>query len=91
VITTFYFELETDNWKISVNEAGMADELTLDVQGMTCGGCENAVKRVVSMVDGVSNVTASHSQNKVTVTFDPSRTNRQAITRAIETAGYQVA
>ena len=69
----------------------MADELTLDVRGMTCGGCENAVKRAVSMLAGVSNVTASHSQNKVTVTFDPSKTDRQTIARAIETAGYQVA
>jgi copper chaperone len=69
----------------------MADELTLDVRGMTCGGCENAVKHVVSMLAGVSNVTASHAQNKVTVTFDPSKTDRQAIARAIETAGYKVA
>jgi copper chaperone len=68
----------------------MADELTLDVRGMTCGGCENAVKRVVSMLAGVSNVIASHAQNKVTVTFDPTKIDRQAIARAIETAGYQV-
>ena len=69
----------------------MADELTLDVRGMTCGGCENAVRRVVSLIDGVANVVASHVQNRVTVTFDPARTNRQAIARALEKAGYKVA
>ena len=69
----------------------MADRLTLTVTGMTCGGCENAVRRVVSMVDGVSSVTASHRENKVTVEYDPARATRDTITRAIETAGYNVA
>jgi copper chaperone len=69
----------------------MSDELTLDVTGMTCTGCENAVSRAVSMIEGVSNVRPSHAHNRVIVTFDPAKTNRQAIARAIETAGYRVA
>jgi copper chaperone len=71
-------------------ETGGADQLTLHVTGMTCGGCENAVVRVVSSLDGVSRVSASHRDNRVTVAYDPSRTDRAAIARTIETAGYHV-
>jgi copper chaperone len=69
----------------------MSENLTLRVTGMTCGGCENAVKRAVSALGGVSDVTASHRDNRVTLTFDPTRTNRGAIADAIERAGYSVA
>jgi copper chaperone CopZ len=69
----------------------MAEELTLTVTGMTCGGCESAVRRAVSMVDGVADTMASHRDNKVVVKYDPARTDRAAIARAIENAGYTVA
>ena len=67
----------------------MAEHITLNVHGMTCGGCENAVKRAVSMVGGVSAVTASHKDHQVTVEFDASRTARAAIEQAIQDAGYE--
>ena len=38
----------------------VTEQMTLTVNGMTCGGCENAVKRVVSNLPGISEVTASH-------------------------------
>jgi copper chaperone len=69
----------------------MSEELTLKVSGMTCGGCESAIKRVLSMVEGVTSATASHQAGEVTVVFDASKTNRARIQRAIETAGYSVA
>jgi copper chaperone len=69
----------------------VTEHLTLTVTGMTCGGCENAVKRVVSAVDGVSTVTASHRDNRVVIEYDPGRATREAIAAAIERAGYQVA
>ena len=69
----------------------MAEELTLKVTGMTCGGCESAIRRVLSMVDGVTSVTASHQAGEVKVVFEPSKTNRAKIEQAIETAGYEVA
>jgi len=45
------------------------DKLQLRVTGMTCGGCENAVKRTLQKLDGVTEVTASHAQEAVGVTF----------------------
>ncbi len=69
----------------------MPQELTLKVTGMTCGGCESAIRRVLSMVDGVTSATASHQAGEVKVVFEPSKTNRAKIEQAIETAGYEVA
>jgi copper chaperone len=66
------------------------EQLTLSVTGMTCGGCENAVKRAVSALDGVADVSASHGENRVTLTYDPSKVDRAAIARRIEGAGYTV-
>lgn len=67
------------------------EQLTLHVTGMTCGGCENAVKRAVSRVDGVTTVSASHQDNRVVVEFDAARVSRAQIADAITKAGYHVA
>ena len=67
----------------------MSEHLTLNVHGMTCGGCENAVKRAVSMIDGVSSVTASHKDHRVTVDYDPGKTDRARIAQAIENRGLR--
>jgi copper chaperone len=57
---------------------------------MTCGGCENAVKRAVGRLPGVASVEASHAAQKVTVDFDESQTSLDAITTKITTLGYHV-
>ncbi len=68
----------------------MAETITLDVTGMTCGGCENAVKRALSQVDGVSNVQPSHEAHAVRLTYDPSKVNLAAVKSRIQALGYQV-
>ena len=62
----------------------------LQVAGMTCGGCENAVKRAVGRLPGVASVEASHAAGKVTVDFDESQTTRDVIAAKIAALGYQV-
>jgi copper chaperone len=66
------------------------EQVTLKVTGMTCGGCENAVRRAVGSIVGVATVTASHMNNRVTVEYDPAKATVAQITQAIGTAGYQV-
>jgi len=61
------------------------------VTGMTCGGCENAVTRAVRQIEGVEEVTASHADNQVAVTFDAGRVNAGMIRERITTLGYTVA
>ena len=68
----------------------MAETLQLTVTGMTCGGCENAVKFTLRQLKGVREVTASHKANTVDVTFDEAAVSPAAIRTAIEGLGYQV-
>jgi copper chaperone CopZ len=62
----------------------------LHVTGMTCGGCENAVKRAVGTLPGVSLVTASHAEERVEVTFDPSTIGLDQIRQKIAALGYLI-
>ena len=63
---------------------------TLRVTGMTCGGCENAVKRAVGKLPGVSAVEASHQEQRVTVSFDAALVSLDAVKARIEGLGYTV-
>jgi copper chaperone len=68
----------------------MSEKLQLTVTGMTCGGCENAVRRTLQQVPGVREVTASHQANEVAVTFDETIVTPQTIRDRIEALGYEV-
>ena len=59
------------------------------VVGMTCSGCENSVKRVVSKIDGVESVEANHKLNQVVVSADD-LVSEQEIANRISKLGYQV-
>lgn len=69
----------------------MSSVLTLPVEGMTCGGCENAVKRAVGAMPGVEAVSASHADRQVVVTFDPGKTTPADIEGKIDKLGYRIA
>lgn len=60
--------------------------IALDVFGMTCGGCENAVRRAVAARDGSAAVRASAADNRVEI--EGAITPEDAIA-AIEAAGYE--
>lgn len=68
----------------------MADTLELTVTGMTCGGCENAITRTLTRIDGVSAATAARQANHVSVTYDPSRVTAADIKARIADLGYAV-
>ena len=69
----------------------MSEILQLSVNGMTCGGCENAVKRTLMQTEGVEEVSASHSESLVGITFDPSKVTPAILREKIEGLGYDVA
>ena len=63
---------------------------TLNVKGMTCGGCVNDVTKSLKARHGVSDVAVDLAQGKVTVEFDPSRNSAGDLRTAIESAGFEV-
>ncbi len=64
--------------------------LNLNVTGMTCMGCVNSVKKLVSALPGVVGVEVDLASGRVAVTHDPLLANDSAIRQAIEGGGYQV-
>ena len=63
-------------------------EHLFQVQGMTCGHCEMAVKRAILRVDAQATVTIERNQNKVQV---QSAQPRESLAQAIADEGYSVA
>ena len=64
--------------------------LTLTVSGMSCMGCVNSVKNLVSALAGVTGVQVDLASGRVEVQHDPALASTQAVRQAIEGAGYQV-
>jgi copper chaperone len=64
--------------------------LTLTVSGMSCMGCVNSVKNLVSALPGVASVQVDLASGRVEVGHDPARASVDAIRQAIEGGGYQV-
>lgn len=68
----------------------MAEDVTLQVEGMTCTGCEQRLGKALRRVDGVREATADHRSGQVRVRFDPAVTDRAALAAQIDIAGYSV-
>jgi len=65
-------------------------EVTLQVEGMTCEGCENAIKAGVENLNGISTVESSHEEAWTKVKFDSKTTSVEEITALITETGYEV-
>lgn len=66
------------------------ETITMNVQGMTCGGCVASVTRILQALPGVSQVAVTLDPGAAKVTFDPARTGVPAMRTAVEDAGYDV-
>lgn len=63
---------------------------TMNVTGMTCGGCVGKVTRALNAVPGVGHVDVT-LPGKASVEFDEKLTSRQRLQSAVTSAGYGVA
>ena len=62
--------------------------VTLSVPTMDCPVCPITVKKALTKVDGVSNAEVDFDKRLAKVTFDDSKTNVDALTKATTHAGY---
>jgi len=67
----------------------MSNQVTLQVQGMSCGHCVKSIENSVGALHGVEKVNVSLEAGKVDVEFN-NEVNVQKITAAIEDQGYTV-
>ncbi|MBL8862196.1 MAG: heavy-metal-associated domain-containing protein [Planctomycetes bacterium] len=67
-----------------------AATLELRVEGMTCSACELTICGALTALPGVTSCAASQPDSKVTVVYEPGKTNPAQITAAIRATGYEV-
>lgn len=65
-------------------------EVTLNVEGMTCEGCENAIKAGVEALDGIATVESSFEEAWTKVKYDKNATSIEDIEAKITDTGYAV-
>ena len=66
------------------------ETVTMNVKGMTCGGCVASVTRVLKAVPGVDSVDVKLQPGQATVRYDASKVELPRLKAAIEDAGYDV-
>ena len=64
-------------------------EITLNVEGMTCEGCEKRIQNVLMEINGVENVKASHIDKQVKITLNKD-VDINTLKEAIEDLDFQV-
>lgn len=62
---------------------------TLTVVGMSCEGCEQNVEKALQELDGVSQVSADHEADSVTLNTENSVADTE-LQAAITDAGYEI-
>lgn len=65
--------------------------VTLNIDGMTCGGCVKSVTRLLEGVEGVEKAEVSLENKNAVITFDESKTDADALIDTVEDGGYDVA
>ncbi len=67
------------------------ETMVLRVNGMTCMGCVNSVKKVLTALDGVQGVDVVLDKAQATIVYDAARANPGQFKTAIEDAGFEAA
>ncbi|MBX3615933.1 heavy-metal-associated domain-containing protein [Nitrosomonas sp.] len=63
---------------------------TIKIKGMTCMGCVNSIRNVLSNVPGVAQIEATLEPPQAIVHFDSATTNLNQLKDAIIDAGFDV-
>ncbi|MBO0997266.1 copper chaperone CopZ [Bacillus sp. SD075] len=66
------------------------ETVTLNVNGMSCGHCVNAVEGNVGKLTGVESVKVHLDAGKVDVAFDKEKVSLEKIKETIDDQGYDV-
>jgi len=66
------------------------EKATLNVEGMSCSHCENAIMKAVGALGGVGSVMVDLEGKTVTVEYDAAKASLDSIKQEIEEQGYDV-
>ena len=67
------------------------EKIILEVEGMSCHHCVNSIKKAVSVLSGVSDISVDLTGKTVMVKYDPAFITLDIIKNEIEEQGFEVA
>lgn len=73
---------------VAPRTAAAVDTVVLHVEGMDCGGCTLAVRRVLERVEGVTKADVSYERKRAVVTYDPAKATVAQMIAAVATLKY---
>jgi len=68
--------------------AANVQKVSLDVQGMTCSGCEHIVESALKKIDGVASVKANYEAGTTEVRFDAKKAHADQFVKTIGDIGF---
>ena len=65
------------------------EKIDIKVSGMVCGGCEKRVINALSLIDGIEEVTANHTDGLVSIKTSK-KIEKNEIKETIEDLGFEI-
>lgn len=75
--------------EISISAAPAKTETVVFDTKMSCNNCVKKIKENISFEKGVKGLEVSLEKQKITVTYDPAKTNPEKLAAAIKKLGYK--
>ncbi|HDP99095.1 MAG TPA: mercuric transport protein MerTP [bacterium] len=79
-----------NNRKVVFAHAKNIQRVNLNIEGMTCAGCEAHINHLLSEVEGVIEVNSDHETGRAEIKIDTSKAAIDKIIKAVEATGYKV-
>ncbi|MCF7890666.1 heavy metal translocating P-type ATPase [Candidatus Bipolaricaulota bacterium] len=79
--------VEKTGYRVAEEEEGKAE---LDVEGMTCASCSQAVEGALADLEGVDEANVNLTTEKATLSFNPNEVSYDEFKQAVENAGYGI-
>ncbi|MFB6291539.1 MAG: heavy metal translocating P-type ATPase [Candidatus Bipolaricaulia bacterium] len=67
------------------------DKTELDIEGMTCASCAQAVEKGLAGLEGTDDVNVNIATDKASLAYDPDKVSKEDMVQAVEKTGYHVA
>ena len=84
------FYPDNNNKEISGVSHSNLKLVNMEIEGMTCTGCEEHVEYATSQLEGVFVTKASYESGKAAITFDQSISSLEEVIDAVNETGYTV-
>lgn len=68
----------------------MADKVTLDLEGMSCAACANAIESALKRAEGVTTAQVNLATEKAYVEYEPGVITRDDLVQVVRDVGYDV-